>query len=115
MWYFKVSANPVRVDRMEGQSMAVGTGSPGAPALQRHDQQYLQQAGQTMADIPNREDEIRGPYTTQNIIQMIEDKNLEQVPQIKRLTNCQQLKRQNGEDILNYETRVKKYREDCKI
>ena len=45
---------------------------------------------------------------------MIEDKNLEQVPQIKRLTNSQQLKRQNGEDIVNYETRVKKYREIAK-
>ena len=42
---------------------------------------------------------------------MIEDRNWEQVPQIKRLRNRKGLKGLPGEDIVNYETRVKKYRE----
>ena len=54
---------------------------------------------------------VGGPYTAKDIIDWIEDKNLEPVPQIKRLSNCHQLKKQPGEDIVSYETRIKKYRE----
>ena len=57
---------------------------------------------------------VGGPYTAKDIIDWIEDKNLEQVPQIKRLSNCHQLKKQPGEDIVNYETRIKIYREVAK-
>ena len=50
-------------------------------------------------------------YTAKNMIDWKGDKNLEQVPQIKRLQNCHKLKKQPGEDTVNYKTRVTKYRE----
>ena len=41
-------------------------------------------------------------YTAKHLIEWIEDKNLEQLLQIERLRNYHEVKRQPGEDVVNY-------------
>ena len=49
-------------------------------------------------------------HLMESIFTWIEEKNQEQHPRIKRLRNCKELRKAPG-DIVNYQTRVKRYRE----
>ena len=51
---------------------------------------------------------------TDAIFMWIKTKNWEQHPRINKLQNCKELKRAHGEDIINYWTRVKQYKEAAK-